>query len=216
MSDTTASSMAAAAQSLRDTAKWLVGGVVATAAGVFAGTSLTAFGSLDPFTNTLRMSLAVGGVFVGFGGLAFIFAAAIGVLNRHSITFREIAKTNGADKTSLDALRPVLLERYRQALPRGAQTFADYVDQVDAALSHNPITDADRELISRAREHSAIVGSDASFLMVASRLRKLIRTIWGATPLAILGLGLFAWAANPPKPTTPPTTCSSAVQGSSR
>ena len=112
MSDTTASSMAAAAQSLRDAAKWLVGGVVATAAGVFAGTSLTAFGSLDSFANTLRMLIALGGLLVRFACLAFIFASAIAVINRHSITFREIATADQADKI-LVVVRERLLERYK-------------------------------------------------------------------------------------------------------
>jgi hypothetical protein len=215
MSDTTASTMAAAAQSLRDAAKWLVGGVVATAAGVFAGTSLTAFGSLDPFANTLRMLIALGGLLAGFAGLAFIFASAIGVLNRHSITFREIATAGQADKTLINVRRR-LLERYRHLLPPGAQTFADYVRQVDEALSKSSPSDDERELISRAREHNAIIGSDASFLMVESRFQNLVKTIWIATPLAILGFGMFAWAANPAKPVAPSVACPPAVQTPTR
>lgn len=198
--DPVASAMATAAQSLRDTARWMVGGVVGTAAGIFAGSSLTAFGSLDPVANTLRLILAIGGLLVGFGALAVILHHAISVLTRESMTFREIASAGHDNLPEWVEVRTRLLERYRDRLPPGATSFADYVSLVDQARSANPQTPATTQLLARAREDNTLFGADGSFLFVRARFERLVCALWRAAPFAILGFALFAWAATPPKP----------------
>ena len=201
--DPIASAMATAAQSLRDTARWMVGGVVGTAAGIFAGSSLTAFGSLDPVANMPRLVLAVAGLLAGFGALAVILHRAIAVLTRESMTFREIAAAGHDNLPDWVTVRAKLLERYRDRLPPGAASFADYVRLVDEARGTNPQTSATAQLLARAREDNTLFGADGSFLFVRARFERLVQALWRASPVAILGFALFAWAANPPKPDAP-------------
>ncbi len=120
--DPIASAMAAASQSLRDTAKWLVGGVAATAAGVFAGSSLTALGSLDWTTNFPRLAMAAAGISSDSTGLGIIFVSAIQVLTRESMTFLEIATPVVGEDKEITKLRNKLFERYRAQLPSNAPT----------------------------------------------------------------------------------------------
>ncbi len=83
---------AAASASLRETAKWLVGGVTATAVGIFAGSSLTNLGSLDFTEDAQRLSIVILGLILGFSGLAAILAAAIRVLTVEGFSFRALAE----------------------------------------------------------------------------------------------------------------------------
>lgn len=223
--DPIASAMAAASQSLRDAAKWLVGGVAATAAGVFAGSSLTALGSLDLATNAPRLGMAAAGILIGFTALAFIFGRAIQVLTRESMTFLEIATPVDGEDKEITKLRNKLFERYRAQLPSNAPTFAEYVRRVDEAakrLEADPINPdsndgaliariaQDTQLLGRAARDNTVWSADASFLFARSRFDRLVGTLRWATLLAIVGFGLFAWAANPPKQ-SPPPDCSTLV-----
>ncbi len=108
--------MAASTQSLRDTAKWMVGGVAATAVGVFAGSSLTSLGTLDPTTDRGRLLLAIAALVVGFIGLAAIFEKAIRVLTVETMTFRQVAApaVAGSERAALQA---TLIETYSALLP---------------------------------------------------------------------------------------------------
>ena len=195
-----AQSMAGAAQSLRDTAKWLVGGVAATAAGVFAGSSLTSLGSLEWSKDHLRLFLALVGASAGFFGLAAITRAAVGVLNRRSLTMREIAL---ADEAELVTLRMTIEARYKGRFPKGIETLKAYVDCVDAARRRGAITPLDQALLADARADNDVMSADGTFLLVKARFDRLVDSLGWATPVAAVGFGLFAWAANPP-PQLPP------------
>lgn len=185
---------------LRETAKWLVGGVVATAAGVFAGSSLTKLGALDPFVETGRLGVALGGVVIGFAGLAWLLSHAIAVLTIESVTFRQLAAAESSTADQDTALRAVALEiakKYQKSMPPGITTLEGFVVEIDK----RPIN---QQLDNDARKFDRLVMPDAGFLSVRNRFRILTKTLPKATGLAILGFGLFAWAANPPdKPSKP-------------
>lgn len=203
-------SMAAAAQSLRDTAKWLVGGVVTTAAGVFAGSSLTSLGSLDLNADRDRLVGAGLGLLVGFGGLATILALAIRVLERGSITFRELSNPNSQE---LEKIKDELSSRYANDMHRhGVPGFAEYMVKIDTASTATP-TDENRNFLQQAQGTTAIITADAGFQLVRRRFGRLINGLILGTLLAVAGFGVFAWAANPPKP--PPATASSTGSGES-
>ena len=197
-----ASSLGGAAQSLRDTSKWLVGGVIGTSAGVFAGTSLTSLGSLDPTNDQGRLQLAAAGLMVGLLALAAIFFFALRVMDRGSFTMRELAAANGIQ--TLAQIKPALVARYQSRFPAGAGDFADYVRLVEAAVNAEPSTDADTSLLDKARVDDDIISADAGLMFVKRRYRALLITLCFATPTAAAGFGLFAWAANPPKPVAAP------------
>lgn len=209
---------ATSAQSLRDIAKWLVGGIVATAAGVFAGSSLTSLGSLDPISDRSRMLLALGGLLAGFAGLIIILIPAIRVLTVEMRTFREFAKgTNG----ELRKTQERLLLRYRDKFPGGVATFAAYQDAADQAQrrldndpsDENPTRIADTKFVDDAEADFAVFNADAGFTVVRRRFSILCGCLAVGTPVAIAGFGVFAWAANPPTPKSPPPAFSLTIQG---
>jgi hypothetical protein len=186
------------AQSLRDTAKWLVGGVAATAAGVFAGGSLTSLGALDPTADVLRLGLAGLGLVLGFAGLAWVLFAAIGVLMVESRTIRDIASASRDVDSDLVWLRGQLEGRYKKDFPTGVGDLATYVERVDAAVATMPQTQDTQLLLARATRDFPSMGEDGAFQLVRYRFTRLVRALaWGVPPAAI-GFAIFAWAANPP------------------
>jgi hypothetical protein len=197
-----AASLTGAAQSLRDTSKWLVGGVIGTSAGVFAGSSLTTLGSLDLTNDRWRLELAGVGLVAGLLALAAVFFFALRVLDRGSFTMRELSGAQG--RSTLARIKPTLLDRYRTRLPAGASNFADYVRLVQAAVDADPQTQAGADLLAKARVDDDIVSADAGLMFVKRRYRALLITLCIATPVAAAGFGVFAWAANPPKASAPP------------
>ena len=80
----------------------------------------------------------------------------------------------------------------------------------------DPPTDADVDLLAKARTDDDIISADAALMFVKRRYRKLLAALIFATPIAALAFGVFAWAANPPKTNSPPPafsiTCGMATQ----
>ncbi|MGX5831515.1 hypothetical protein [Mesorhizobium sp. 43Arga] len=211
--------MAAGAQSLRDTAKWLVGGVVATAAAVFAGSSLTSFGALDPTADEHRMVLAVGGLAAGFVGLCVVMVPALRVLVVEARTFRDFATTMDAE---IQTVRNRLIPRYRKEFPPTVDSFDGYQRVVDDAQTRikaggrdekDATLIADKTLVAKAQNDFATINADAGFNVVRDRVTKLWYGLAIGTIIAILGFGLFAWAANPGAPKSPPPAFSLTIQG---
>jgi hypothetical protein len=95
---------AVGASALRETAKWLVGGAVATAAGVFAGSTLTNFGQLP---LDWRFAVAVGGLLLGFLGIALLINSAMKVMTFDAVSFQELAR-GVSDSLSAEGGRPRL------------------------------------------------------------------------------------------------------------
>ncbi|MEM6907807.1 MAG: hypothetical protein AAF494_03930 [Pseudomonadota bacterium] len=83
--------MASASQSLRDTAKWIVGGLIGAAALIFTGSSLSKFGLLAATPDPWRLIAAVAGAIVGFVGIALLMRKAFNVLTHDPISFKSMA-----------------------------------------------------------------------------------------------------------------------------
>jgi len=183
--------VAAASTTLRDTTKWMVAGVVATAAGVFAGSSLTHLGSLDPFEDTGRLLLAAGGAALGFAGLAYLMSRALPVLTVDTITLRMLAS-----EPRFAATATVLNSRYGGQFPEGVDDLASLSAKVDQAFEQR----RDPESISFLQEVERMrpdMLAEARFLYLRDRFDRMVSALWRAIPLAILGFGIFSWAANP-------------------
>jgi hypothetical protein len=196
-----AQALAAAAQSLRDTAKWFAGGVAATAATVFAGTSLTSLGSLDPVEDFGRLAMAGAGLLVGFMGLGRILGRTVEVLRIRSLTMREISESGERDVVKM---RETLEARYKPRFPRTVNSIANYVALVDDAREGRILkvqgTDgpdpADAILEAAARDE-AMLRADGGFLMVSAAFERMMVTVRRGAIVAIVGFTVFAWAANP-------------------
>ncbi|MES2443765.1 MAG: hypothetical protein V4574_13115 [Pseudomonadota bacterium] len=198
--DSATATLADAAASLRATTKWIVGGVVATAASVLAGSSLTNLGTLDPLDDLARLLMAVGGAALGFFGLSLIFRRAIAVLTLESVTFRMLARAEASDRAADAFWRGVaheVVDKYRSELPKPITSLSDYVRAADSAGN-------DAALLAAAGRFNDLVMPDAGFLSVRARFNGLIAIMPLAIGLTVVGLGTFAWAANPaPKKPAP-------------
>jgi len=191
---------AAASTSLRETAKWLVAGVTASAVAIFAGSSLTKLGSLDFTNQPCRLSLAIGGLAFGFAGLAYIFARAIAVLTVESLSFRTL--TEGT-KPRIAAIRDRMESAHRGMMPGNAANFADLLLKTDAARDKTDATS--RAVMADYAVFRPMIMAQSGFLYVKLKFDALIVALWIGGPMAVIGCGLFAWAANPPdaKPPAP-------------
>lgn len=189
-----------AKQALRDTGKWLFGGVAATAAGVLAGTSLTNIGSLDPHDDLKRLLAAVAGLALAFAGLGWLARRAITLLTIERFDLRQLAKhearLSGRTWWKLpyrDRVLREMLEQVKAQSPSrfgNGQTLTDFADKVDAAKgSQKP----------KAQNAVDELGEDASFIWVQTQFRKMTTALFPATFAVAVGLTVFAWAANPPK-----------------
>lgn len=182
----------AATASLRETAKWLVGGVTATAAGVFAGSSLTNLGHLDFQHTPERLLIAIGGAVLGFLGLGIILTHAIAVLRVENVTWPDLA---GAKSGTLKVTRQKLERQYQGQLPANAAGLADLNAKVIAAEKANdPPAQA---LLGEFDSFTDDVMPEAGFINVRTTFGRLVIALYIGTPLALAGFGLFAWAANP-------------------
>lgn len=194
-----ATANAAASTSLRDTAKWLVGGVAATGVGIFAGSSLTKLGSLSFADSAPRLWMAIGGLALGFIGLAIILTQAIAVLTVDSLDFPTLATEKGG---SVAKTRTKLEKRYKGTLPGGATELDDLFKKADAAEDKS-----DDDSVAFMAEFLPFIPAlmaEAGFLNVRFKFGFLVVALYIGSPLALLGFGLFAWAANPPDVKPPP------------
>ncbi|TGX56031.1 hypothetical protein E5A73_02665 [Sphingomonas gei] len=189
----------AAVASLRDTAKWLVGGVTATAVGIFAGSSLTNLGSLDLQTHASRLGLAIAGVVVGFAGLALVLTKAIAVLTVESVDFPGLTEAKrGALKRTVDKLE----KRYKGLLPGSAVDLAEL--RAKAEQHEKGTTDEDKAFMAEFLAFLPALMGEGSFLYVRYKFDALVWALYLGTPLALAGFGVYAWAANPPEDKPPP------------
>lgn len=196
-----AGAYAAANASLRETAKWLVGGVVGASAAIFAGSSLTKLGSLNAETHGVRLLLAIGGAGLGFVALGLILARAINVLQIEPLTIESVA--TGEGKT-LVRVRHRIEKHYRGMLPGKAKNLRELV-QI-ATKKWETRDPKDLPFVMEYLAYHREIMAQASFWLLQARFRKTVHALWIGGPLAIVGFGLFAWAANPPedKPASKP------------
>ncbi len=189
-----AGAYAAANASLRETAKWLVGGVVGASAAIFAGSSLTRLGSLDIDHHPVRLAIAIGGAMLGFVALGLILLRAISVLQIEPLTIEAVATGQGE---ILSGVRAKIEAHYRGMLPGKAKSLEELVGMATNAWEKRDPKDLPfvTEYLAYHRE----IMPQASFFQLQARFQKTVRALWIGGPLAIIGFGLFAWAANPPE-----------------
>lgn len=171
---------------LRDVAKWIVGSVAVTVAGVLAGSSLTALGALDPVDDRGRLLLAAGGALVGLLALAFIFVHALAVLAPSGSSLVRLA--NEDSRSSLGKARSALYE------------LNDIDEQTYPLID---LLDPENEDRPAAIEYLPKLYRTQGFAIVRYRFDMLLRRMSWCLPFVIGGLGIFAWAANPAPKSTP-------------
>jgi len=186
-----------AVANLRDTAKWLVGGVVTTAVAVLIGSPLTNLGALD---LGWRLFAAIIGAFVAYMLLGYLLWNALRVVVAGSITMAELADAEAAGGSEAAVAKRVA-ERVKARMPCRLTTFrgilarnrelrdaADTSDEADAAY------EAFADALSALKAQIGFEHKLARFDGLRLRLFVLM-------PFVIAGVGVFAWAANPPPET---------------
>jgi hypothetical protein len=169
---------------LRDTAKWILGGVVGTAGAVIAGTSLSNIGSLDPVDDLGRLSVTAAGAVVGFAAIGFLFSKALDVFDVPAVDLPTVADARkGSEWTSL-------LNEINRQFP---QLSAKDGKSLKALIEDR----SDEALVER-------IAAMLSYLHVRSRFRTMTFWLFVLTPVAAIGFSVFAWGANPPERSSPP------------
>lgn len=187
----------AGARSLRETAKWTVGGLAAVAAAVIAGSPLTGLGSLD---LGWRLFLAILGAVVGFVALGYVVWHSIDLMMARALTFDGIVKNRDISSDRQAALNAELAHQF----PNGMATFQDIDKHVACLKMQRKAADATQiEEINRSLEQLTQESTDLvyafGFEEIRERFLRLRRRMAYCAFVIMLGFGLFAWAANPPK-----------------
>lgn len=193
---TTPDPFAGAKANLRDTIKWLTTTFAAVVAAVLAGSPLTGLGGM-PFT--WRFVLAVVAALAGMGCLLLAIVRTLGLL-RSEAFFLDTARNDQrlleiVDQNAVDLLPP----QYSSALD-----FLDQRKKLREAINSESDTNS-----QQYKEHlalyeafdlvSARITSFLHFEYLALRLKEEARLLVPLAIGAVAGLGVFAWAANPPK-----------------
>lgn len=186
-----------AGETVRNVAKWVVSGVVIGAGGVVAGASLTSMGSLG---WGWRLQLAVGAAAIGYCLLNYLMWFALGVITPRSYSMEDIA--NGKDITPRRL--KIIEERVKGLFPDGVQTIQEFTETGMNLFREAKEEGASPAVTQKAEEYlrampsirTSVTYEHLLLLFAELRLRVFI-----VTPLIALSLGIFAWAANPPKDT---------------
>lgn len=194
MSDAASDPFASARTNIRETVKWLVAAFAAMAAAIVGTSPLTGLGSLPPGE---RLYVAVGAGVIGLLIAAWVIARALRLLVTPPFFLGDIA----AD----EALRQFIEAHAYDLMPPQYPTIAQIVAARTAALDVLRGTVAGNRDDARAALRALSPWTDR--LMSLGYLEQLRRRLDGsllsmatAAFAAVLAFGIFAWAANPPKP----------------
>jgi hypothetical protein len=184
---------------LRETTKWLIASLAAVGAALLAGLSLSALGHAED----LRLVAAIAGVALGLAGIVVAILFACEVLQPAVATF------DGIERSTTPAV--VALRGDKEML--GGRTWKELRDDYDADLeAWNAARVADPAPANLATVQRRFTDVDATrrgvfriaaFHEVAARFERAKLAILGGAVAAGVGIGLFAWGANPPEPKAP-------------
>jgi hypothetical protein len=182
-----------AATTLREVAKWTVGGLAAAAAVVIAGSPLTGLGSLD---WGWRLALVIGGACAGFVGLGSVVWRSMDLLVPRPEVFRGLL-----DGTStLTREDKHLQEKLRSLFPVGTKSFLEIGEcekKYDDKLEKWSPSDPGVEQAKTFKQQVITLQQNFAYNKLLNRFYKIRKTIFSGGAFMIIGFGVFAWAANP-------------------
>ena len=210
---------------LRDAAKWLVGAFAAVGAALIAGSQLSNIGRLPACIGwsleCTRLPLAIVGAVAGLTSVVWAIWIAVELLTPERIPLSELKKEwdrgegsavyrlfhhNRAylqgfqDLADMESQESRAFTRFDELAKRfdhaSTQELADITGEMEAADSEL------RDILSRSEAVVALANEAADFATFRSKVRG---GILKAAALAAFGIGLFAWAANPPPVEAVPT-----------
>lgn len=203
MADDKLAGIEAAADRIRQTAKWLTVSLAAVGGVLIAGTQLSDIGQLQAWSSRFVVAIVGGGV--AAAAAVIILALAIWVAVTPAISLTQLAAKE--PKGVRDIVRdPIFLggkksvselnEAYKKALLDREEAFHRLSLQ-DNATNQSAAVKTDREMVS-------VSNTVSSLMPVVAYERVAYRWKWAGAVVLICGLvaaagvGAFAWAAHPP------------------
>lgn len=178
---------------MRDISKWIIGGVVATAAAVATGASLTNIGELDIATSPLRLGLSLLGFAIGVGAIGRIFVFALRIFTTDVATLDDIIDAGQTDPDGTSKFARLAREvKSTFAFEKNKDTWDDLKIDQNTGVCKKP------ELDRKICEMLGFLNIRMEFLDLQKSL-----LFWG--PAAMAGFILFAWSANPADAPPAPT-----------
>jgi hypothetical protein len=207
MTDERSTGLAGATDRIRETAKWLTISLAAIGGVLVAGLQLTDVGQLK--TGSGRFWLAILGGTLALAGAVVILLATSRVMTGESISLNSIADTDqapaGTDRVLAD---PTLLNGYKDVKALRAEYVSAVQGRNEAfrAYRQKP-SDPQLQEAAKVADSRAVTVSDtvqelmkvASYQHLAYQWRNAARSIVVGGVIAVLGLAVYAWSANPPK-----------------
>jgi hypothetical protein len=200
MSNGDFSGLSAAADRIRETAKWIIASFAAIGAALIAGTQLSGIGSID---SNARLVLAACSAIVALGGVGWAIWEAGKVSTASTVSLGDLAESNqlsevrqtiDKDQALLEGHQGVgsLATSYGSWLRRRTEAYEAYFGQPSDETLRINAKIADQQVLTL----SAIVQSVllvASYLRLAAAFRSALRRIFLAGIIAALGIGVFVW-----------------------
>lgn len=207
--DANADTYAAARTNLRDNVKTMATILAGTAGAVIAGSPFSGLGSLEPLSG--RFAIALVGLlvaaiclFLGWKRLTFTLRpdAFYTEVLRSTFTEEEIGNLGltSKERDELIAVKREFDRRSRSLLPEKITTYEALEkwlnDEWEKADRDKDYDDYERNLRD--------IGYWAAFTRLSARVERGLRFVQRVGSIGIVGLIVFAWAANPKKDDPPP------------
>jgi len=195
------------AKAIRDTIKWLIASLGAVGAALIAGSQLSGIGKLPAHSG--RLWVAIAGIVIGLAGVGLAIFSAIGVLTPEEVTLEGLAVRASlrSVRREIDAM-PEIFEGFAKNIDELRDGYASALALRAEALEASIVAVDDSTLDAKAKAESVRVAqlnrvvqavlTIGGWYQLKECLRGARRTIFLGAALAASGIGLFAWAGNPP------------------
>jgi hypothetical protein len=211
---TPAANYAAATATLRTTVRWLLTAAAGVGGVLVAGLQLTNLGSLS--LTEWRLWVAVVGVLAALGGVGYMVSRAGRILTDDWISLAQLSEKNFDDLlrgtttttallNSIDTYKNELYAHVADSIP---QLSKELIEANEQARESTPDSDEAKKA-TRLREAANSVVQYANYYATRKKSEALYPQLGRAAAVTVVGVLLFAYAANPAKaakaatPTTP-------------
>jgi hypothetical protein len=222
-------------QQIRDAGKWLVASFAAVGAALIAGSQLSNIGRLTVCFHVsvvcTRLWWAIGGAVVGLSAVVWAIWTAVSLLIPETVSYQTLeAEWNRGEKSAIYKFfrdNPVFLQGFkdfndlRQQEADAYKRFDQVIEELDKAPDRRKqeleIQAATLEVdLQDILDRGDAIFNLAGQVALANDFKtRILRRVLVAAAVAAVGIGLFAWAANPsPAPTESASLAGANLTGS--
>ncbi|MCT9094165.1 hypothetical protein N4G70_35775 [Streptomyces sp. ASQP_92] len=208
----------AAQESLRSTAKWLLAAFAGAGAALAAGLQLTGLGELA--ADSWRLWTSAAAITLALGALGYMATSASAVLSQDWVTLASFSTESWNAKVTykptheqrrrfkkierkIDANRYELYGYAAPDIPTLHRKLHLADDMVNSPTAAEEERKAALQQIMELRAAAREVVECANYYETVELFRQMRRRLAWASAAAVIGLGVFAYAANPPQPDAP-------------